>query len=83
MALVSRAHGKLLAAGFLPSQQTEDYERWIDASRRGDDISFYKSGKSTDVFRVHGREQDKPEFDEFNSYYTQNLSEAIRVSRFK
>lgn len=81
MSSVKRAHGKLLRSGFVPSIQSEDYECWMDARSRGCEISFYKNGDNTDTFKVQGRSEDRAEFDEFNSYYTVNLSEAIRISR--
>lgn len=65
----------------MPTSQSDDFECWIDVRSRGGEISFFKSGDQTDVFKVRGRSEDRPEFDEFNSYYTANLSEAIRVSR--
>jgi hypothetical protein len=80
MSSVKRAHSKLLKSGFLPQSQTDYYECWINTSGRGT-ISFYKSGDSTDAFKVHGNQPDRPEVDEFNSYYTGNLSQAIRMSR--
>jgi len=77
---VSRAQNKLLKSGFLPQTQSEDYECWISISGRGT-ISFYKSGDTTDTFKVHGSRPDRPEVDDFNSFYTQNLAQAIRMSR--
>lgn len=81
MSSVKRAHSKLLKCGFVPSVQNDDFEQWIDVRTKGTEISFYKNGDTTDTFKVHGRREDRPEFDEFNSYYTTNLSEAIRISR--
>ena len=81
MALVRRVHNKLLTEGFLPDTQTEDHERWIDTRGKSRAISFYKNNNKIDVFKVHGLTPDMPEFDEFSSYYTHNLSEAIRISK--
>ena len=79
----SRAQNKLLKSGYLPQKQSDDFELWIDVKLGGTSISFFKSHESseTDVFRVYGTATDRPEFDDFNSYYTESLSEAIRVSR--
>ena len=81
MSSVKRACSKLLKSGFVPSVQSTDFEVWIDVRGRGNEISFYKNGNQTDVFKVKGHREDQPEYDEFNSFYTENLSEAIRVSR--
>lgn len=81
MSSVKRAHSRLLKSGFVPSVQSDDFECWIDVRSRGNEISFYKNGDQTDAFKVKGHREDRPEYDEFNSYYTDNLSEAIRVSR--
>lgn len=81
MSSVKRVHNKLLKSGFIPSVQSSDFECWIDVRSGGNEISFYKSGDNTDTFKVRGRLEDRPEYDEFNSYYTDNLSEAVRISR--
>jgi hypothetical protein len=80
---ISRAHNKLLKSGYLPQKQNEDYEIWIDVKHKGAAISFYKNpgDSSIDVFKSHGTLPDRPEFDDWNSYYTPTLTEAIRVSR--
>lgn len=78
-----RAKNKLLKSGFLPQNQSEDYEVWIDVKLGGTAISFFKStdDSDVDVFKVHGSLPDRAEFDEFNSFYTENLTQAIRMSR--
>jgi len=78
MASIKHAQNKLLKSGFLPQVQTEDFESWISVNHRCV-ISFYKDGKCTDTFKVSGSTPDRPEYDDFNSYYTTNLAEAIRV----
>lgn len=80
MASLKHAHSKLLKSGFLPQHQDEFCESWISTHGAGT-ISFLKSGARVDSFKVHGSRPDRPEFDEFNSYHTQNLSHAIRMCR--
>ena len=82
MASVKHAHSKLLKSGFLPYIQNEDFESWISTQHHCT-ISFYKNGNNTDSFRVTGVEVDRPEYDLFSSYYTANLSEAIRVGKIQ
>ena len=80
-----RAQNKLLKSGYLPQKQTDSFELWLDVMHGGTNISFYKSDEceSIDCFKVHGVSPDRPEFDEVNSFYTESLSSAIRVSRAK
>lgn len=80
MADLKRAHNKLLKSGFLPQEQNYRYECWISISGPGT-ISFYKDDDEVGTFKVHSSRPDRPEFDEFNSYYTENLSRAISMSR--
>ena len=80
------AHNKLLKSGFLPEIQNEKFEQWIDVCENGTPISFSLGVGLTGIetkgsFKIHGRRPDYPEADQFNSDYTQNLSEAIRFSR--
>ena len=80
------AHSKLLKSGFLPEIQNEKFEQWIDVCENGTPISFSLGVGLTGIetkgsFKIHGRRPDYPEADQFNSDYTQNLSEAIRFSR--
>ena len=82
MGSVKRAQGKLLKGGFLPQTQTEDFESWIYVRARCT-ITFFKDGDRTDVYKVSGPCPDHPEYDEFNSYYTTNLSEAIRIAEIE
>lgn len=82
MADINRTHSKLLAAGFLPIEQTDRFEKWIDV-RQGESysISFYKTPlNNVESFKVE-MGVDRPEFDECSSFYTRNLSQAIRLSR--
>lgn len=80
---IKSVQNKLLKNGYLPQSQGQTQELWIDVKRGGTSISFLKNDAENDidVFKVHGSLPDRAEFDEFNSYYTDNLSEAIRVSR--
>ena len=81
MADLKRAHNKLLRSGFLPQEQNYRYECWISTSGPGT-ISFYKDDDDeVGTFKVHSSRPDRPECDEFNSYYTENLSRAISMSR--
>jgi len=82
VASLKRTHSKLLRSGFLPQEQNYRYERWISTQGPGT-ISFYKDGEDDEVgaFKVHAAKPDQPEFDEFNSYYTSNLSRAIEMSK--
>lgn len=82
MADLKRAHSKLLKSGFLPQEQNYRYECWISTTGPGT-ISFYKDEDKVSAFKVHSSRPDRPEFDEFNSYYTDNLSRAIIMSRTK
>lgn len=82
MATIKRAHTKLLAEGFLPVEQNDRFEKWIDV-RKGESfpISFYKTpSNKIESFRVE-MGVDRPEVDEYSSLCTQNLSQAIRISR--
>jgi len=73
---------KLLKNGYLPQAQAETYEEWIDVKENGTMISFsIRENKLTSALKVHGRKPDRPEVDEFNSDYTRNALEAIRMSR--
>lgn len=79
-----RVKNKLLKCGYLPEEQSLEYEKWIDVRENGTAISFYKKQESSDVngsLCVHGRHPDVPEADLFYSTWTENLSEAIRISR--
>ena len=72
--------------GYLPEVQAVKFEQWIDVRENGTPISFSLGVGLTGIetkgaFKVHGRRADRPEVDEFNSDYTQNLSEAIQLSR--
>lgn len=78
MASLSYTHNKLLKSGFLPQHQDDLCESWISAKFCGT-ISFIKRGDRVDSFKVHSKREDRPEFDEFNSYHTGNLSSAIRM----
>jgi hypothetical protein len=80
MPALKNARSKLLKSGFLPQVQEDSYESWINTGGPGT-ISFFKRGDIIETFKVHGREPDRPEFDEFSSYYTTNLSVAIRISK--
>ena len=82
MADLKRTQNKLLKSGFLPQEQNYRYECWISARGPGT-ISFYKDEDKVSAFKVHSSRPDRPEFDEFNSYYTDNLSRAIIMSRTK
>jgi hypothetical protein len=45
-------------------------------------ISFSKREDQVNgALKIHGRKPDRPEVDEFNSDYTRNVIEAIRMSR--
>ncbi len=82
MIMLKRLQNKLLKNGYLPETQTEKYECWIDIKNNGTPISF--SIRDDEVFsalKVHGRRPDRIEVDEFNSNYTRNVAEAIRMSR--
>ena len=75
-----------MKSGFLPEIQNDTYEQWIDVRENGTPISFSLGVGLTGVetkgaFKIHGRRPDRPEADEFNSDYSQSLSEAIRFSR--
>ncbi|MBK26116.1 MAG: hypothetical protein CME70_19115 [Halobacteriovorax sp.] len=73
---------KLLKNGYLPEEQCASYEQWIDVRENGTTISFsIKDDEVTSALKVHGRRPDRPECDEFNSDFTRNISEAIRMSR--
>ena len=77
-----RVKNKLLKSGYLPKEQTTQYEKWIDVRENGTFISFYCDEKNTKgPFQVHGRKPDEPEIELFYSRWTDNLSEAIRLSR--
>lgn len=82
MASLKRTHSKLLRNGFLPQEQNYRYECWISTQGPGM-ISFYKDGEDDGIgaFKVHSSMPDRPEFDEFNSFYTNNLSRAIEMSK--
>lgn len=80
MACIKRTHNKLLKSGFLPQEQNYRYECWISTRGPGT-ISFYKEGEQAGTFKVHSSRPDRPEFDEFNSYYTESLARAISMSR--
>ena len=72
--------------GYLPEVQVVKFEQWIDVRENGSPISFSLGVGLTGVetkgaFKIHGCRPDYPEADEFNSDYSQNLSEAIRISR--
>jgi len=84
--ILKYAQNKLLKSGYLPEIQDEKFEQWIDVRENGSPISFSLGVGLTGVetkgaFKIHGRRPDRPEVDEFNSDYSQNLSEAIRISR--
>jgi hypothetical protein len=84
--ILKNVHEKLLKNGYLPEIQNEKYEQWIDVCENGTPISFSLGVGLTGVetkgsFKIHGRRPDYPEADEFNSDYSQILSEAIRISR--
>jgi hypothetical protein len=73
---------KLLKNGYLPQVQAETYEEWIDVKENGTMISFsIREDKVNSALKVHGRKPDRIEVDEFNSDYTRNALEAIRMSR--
>ena len=79
---LKRTQNKLLKNGYLPKTQTEAYEEWIDVKQNGTDISFdIRDNKVYGALKVHGRREDRPQFDEFYSDFTRNVSEAIRFSR--
>ena len=80
MASYKRTESKLLRSGFVLQEQNYRYECWTSAAHRGT-ISFYKEGDKISVFKVHSSMPDRPEFDEFNSFYTNSLSRAIEVSK--
>tara|TARA_Y100000034_G_scaffold132502_1_gene195670 strand:+ start:952 stop:1200 length:249 start_codon:yes stop_codon:yes gene_type:complete len=79
---LKRTQNKLIRNGYLADVQTKTYEKWIDVKGTGTPISFYKrDNKIAGAFKIHGRRPDQPEVDEFNSDFTRNVSEAIRLSR--
>ena len=83
MANLNRTRNKLLRNGFLPKEQSESCEIWMDVTGIGTDIEF---GISTfcevkGSFRVHGRQPDEPQHDLWYSSHTANLKEAIALSR--
>ena len=83
MANLMRARNKLLKNGFLPKEQTVDFEIWLDATCNGTDIEFSIEG-ACDIygsFKVHGRKPDEPQHDMWYSTFTKNLTEAISLSR--
>ena len=84
--ILKHAHNKLLKNGYLPETQNDKFEQWIDVRENGTPISFslgvgLAGAVTKGSFKVHGRRPDYPEADQFNSDYTTNLSEAIRISR--
>ena len=67
------ANTKLLKNGFLPHQQTDSYEVWIDAMHAGRTISFSVGPQGiSSSYKVHGHKEDRPELDQYYSSYTQN-----------
>ena len=83
MANLMRARNKLLKNGFLPKEQTVDFEIWIDATSNGTDIEFGIESETQihGSFKVHGRRPDEPQHDLWYSTWTKNLKEAINLSR--
>jgi hypothetical protein len=80
MASYKRTESKLLRSGFVPQEQNHRYECWISTRGPGT-ISFYKEENEISGFKVHSSVPDRPECDEFNSYYTNSLSRAIEMCK--
>jgi len=80
MANYKRTVSKLLRSGFVLQEQRCCYECWTSTAHRGT-VSFHREGDEASVFKVHSSMPDRPEFDEFNSFYTNNLSRAIEMSK--
>lgn len=79
---LKRTRNKLLKNGFLPVIQEDRFEKWIDVTSSGTPISFWVAGDEVDgALKIEGRRPDNPQFDEWNSTFTRNLSEAISLSR--
>ena len=89
MANLKRTRNKLMRNGYMPNCQvnekvlrTKTVETWIDTMQDGTPISFYITAGDIDgAFKIHGRRPDQPEIEEFNSEFTQSISEAIGLSR--
>ena len=82
---IKRVKNKLLKSGYLPELEHLEYEKWIDVRQNGTPISFYKTseegGDIKGSLHIHGRRSDVPEADLWYSTWSENLSEAIRLSR--
>ena len=79
---LTRTRNKLLKNGFCLSRQGLGYDEWIDVIENGAPISFSHDGKLIrGSLKIHGRMPDKPQFDEFYSSYSQNVKQAIMLSR--
>jgi len=79
---LTRTRNKLLKNGFCCSTQGLGYDTWIDVIGNGTPISFSHDGKLLKgSLKVHGRKPDNPQFDEFYSSYSQNVKQAIMLSR--
>ena len=79
---LNRARNKLLKNGFIPKHQTNRHDQWMDLQETGNDISFYHDGEMLKgAIKVHGNLPDEPQFDQFYSTFTRNVSQAISLSR--
>jgi len=86
---LSRARNKLKKNGFeqlkpvaSATSNIRSKEIWTDIKDAGTPISFFFQDDEIDgAFKVHGREPDQPQIDYWDSIFTRNLSEAIRLSR--
>ena len=79
---LTRTRNKLLKNGYIAIVQDERYEEWTDLIKGGTNISYYFDGKDIDgTLKVHGRIPDRPQFDEFNSFHSRSVKEAIIFSR--
>jgi hypothetical protein len=52
---LKRTRNKLLKNGFIPTEQSDNHDRWTDIQKSGTDISFLHDGESRiGSLRVHG-----------------------------
>ena len=81
---LNRTRNKLMKNGYLPKVQEDRYELWIDVKEAGTPISFFIKKNGTDVngaLKVHGKEPDDVMTDTFYSSYSENVTQAINLSR--
>lgn len=76
--LVRNAIKKAIKFGMVPDVRQHVIE--ITNPRNGQKVSGRLVGDRTSgQWRVHGTEPDRPEFDEFHSYYVQSLQMALKM----